>query len=79
MEILLETIEYITKCDNQAIVSVLTSGRTQDRILAAIARNILLELAACDIELKVIHVLGKNNPVADLYLGGLSQPIPNKN
>ena len=56
----------LIKCDNQAVVSVLTSGRTQDRILAAIARNILLELAVCDIKLKVIHVLGKDNPIADL-------------
>ena len=52
----------LIKCDNQAVVSVLTSGGTQDRILATIARNILLELAVCDIELTVIHILGKDNP-----------------
>ena len=61
----METKEYLIKCDNQAVVSVLTSGRTQDWMLAAIARNIFMEVVACDIELKVIHVLGKDNPIAD--------------
>ena len=32
-------------CDNPAVVSVLTTGKTRDVLLAAIARNILMETA----------------------------------
>ena len=47
----------IIKCDNQAVVSVLNSGKTQDVTLAAIARNIMMEAAKYDIDLQVIHIL----------------------
>ena len=53
-------------CDNQASVEVLNSGRTRDRTLAAIARNIQLIAALSEIEIKVVHIPGKNNCVADL-------------
>ena len=36
-------------CDNQVVVSVLTSGKAKDSILAAIAWNILMETAEKDI------------------------------
>ena len=52
-------------CDNQAVVSVLTTGKTRDSLLAAIARNILMEIAANDICLRTVHISGKNNQVAD--------------
>ena len=52
-------------CDNQAVVSVLTSGRTRDALLAAIARNILMETAAHGICLRTVHISGKDNQVAD--------------
>ena len=32
-------------CDNQAVVYVLTTGKTRDAILAVIARNIFMEIA----------------------------------
>ena len=53
--------KVIIKCDNQAVVSVLTSGKSRDMLLCTIARNILLEAAMLDINLIVLHVLGKNN------------------
>ena len=56
----------LIKCDNQAVVSVLTSGRTSDLTLGAIARNIMMETATYDIDLQVIHVLGVDNKIADL-------------
>ena len=43
------------KCDNQAVVSVLNSGKTQDLTLAAIARNIMMDIAQRDIDLQVVH------------------------
>ena len=53
-------------CDNEAVVHVLNSGRTRDLTLAAIARNIQLQLATWDISLQVNHIAGKDNHVADL-------------
>ena len=56
----------LIKCDSQAVVSVLNSGKTQDLTLAAIARNIMMEIAEQDIDLQVIHILGVENKIADL-------------
>ena len=53
-------------CDNEAVVHVLNSGRTRDLILAAIARNIQLQVATWDINLQVNHIAGKDNHFADL-------------
>ena len=47
-------------------MSVLNTGRTKDPTLAAIARNIQMELASFDVSITVIHVPGKNNEVADM-------------
>ena len=54
------------ECDNQAVVSVIKSGRTRDMILAAYARNICMLTAVFDIEITVIHLPGVENTVADL-------------
>ena len=53
---------------NQAVVTILNSGATKDLTLAATARNIFMQSAKCDINLSVIHILGKNNPIADLFV-----------
>ena len=55
----------VIACDNQAVVSVINTGKTKDVILAAIARNIAMEVALADINLRLIHILGKNNIIAD--------------
>ena len=54
------------KCDNMAVVDVLTSGRTKDSVLALCARNIRLILAIFNISIHIEHIPGKNNVVADL-------------
>ena len=53
-------------CDNQAVVQVLNSGRTRDLTRAAIARNIQFQAALMNISLKVMHIPGKVNTIADL-------------
>ena len=53
-------------CDNLAVVQVLTSGRTRDLTLAAIARNIQFQAALMNISLKFTHIPGKVNVLADL-------------
>ena len=52
-------------CDNQAVVLVINTGKTKDMILAAIAHNIAMEVALADINLRLIHIPGKNNIVSD--------------
>ena len=53
-------------CDNLAVVQVLNSGKTRDLTLAAIARNIQFQIAKMNIDLKVSHIPGKVNIIADL-------------
>ena len=52
-------------CDNEAVVTVLSTGKTKDLTLAAIARNIWLTTAEFDICLKTVHIRGKDNAIAD--------------
>ena len=54
------------QCDNQAVVSVLNTGKTRDRVMAKYARNVFLWLSAFNIDIQVVHIPGKMNPVADL-------------
>ena len=74
------------KCDNMALVEVLTSGRARDPILATCARNIWLLTAIFNIHLTVTHIPGVHNQVADLlsrwkgtdsHINTLSSLIPN--
>ena len=53
------------KSDNRAVVDVLNSNRTRDHTLGAILCEVLMLQAVWSIELKVVHVMGECNPVAD--------------
>ena len=53
-------------CDNQAVVAVLTNGKSRDQILGKHARNIFMWLSTCYIDIKVVHIAGKNNLMEDL-------------
>ena len=74
------------KCDNMAVVEVLTSGRARDPILALCARNVWLISAIYNISIHIEHIPGKNNVIADLLSRfkfdaaswqALSQQVPN--
>ena len=54
------------KCDNLAVVSVLQEGKARDPLLATFARNIWLLTSLFNIQLKVSHIFGKDNQIADL-------------
>ena len=54
------------KCDNLAVVEVLTSGKTKDTFLATCARNIWLLCAIFNINIRVHHIPGKSNNIDDL-------------
>ena len=52
------------------MVSFLNLGKTQDLTLAAIARNIMMNIFENDIDLQVMHILGIHNKIADLLSSG---------
>ena len=52
----------VINCDNQAVVAVVTNGRSRDEVLAKYARNIFMWLSTCNIDMKVIHIAGKKQP-----------------
>ena len=54
------------RCDNMAVVHVLRSGKTRDRLLGACARNIFMVCALFNIDLQVSHIAGNDNKIADL-------------
>ena len=56
----------LVKCDNDAVVKVLNAGKARDAFLGACAHNIWYLAATADISLQYVHVLGKDNTVADL-------------
>ena len=58
--------KVLVKCDNQAVVSVLTSGRTKDLYLSACAHNVWYCAATNDIDARFVHIRGTANTVADL-------------
>ena len=47
----------LIKCDNQAVVSVLTTGKTRNRVMAKYARNVFLWLSAFNIDIQVVVLL----------------------
>ena len=59
-------VKLLVKCDNEAVVKVLQSGRARDPLLGAFARNIWYVAALADIDIQYVHVMGKANRVADL-------------
>ena len=58
--------KVLIKCDNEAVVSVLRSGKTRDPYLGACARNIWYVCALADIDIQYVHVKRLDNRVADL-------------
>ena len=63
---ILLAIKILAKCDNDAVVKVLTLGRAQDPYLSVCARNIWYAAALYDLDISYVHVMGKINVVADL-------------
>ena len=64
----------IFHCKNSAVVSIIQIGQTKDLFRAAVARNIWI----VNIDLTVVHILGKANFVADV-LSRWFIPRTNKN
>ena len=51
----------LIRCDNQAVASVLNTGKTRDPFLAACTRNVWLVTSQADTEVVYTHIKGSNN------------------
>ena len=60
------TRKVLIKCDNEAVVSVLKTGKTRDPYLTTCARNVWYDSARADIDLQYTHIRGTDNKVADI-------------
>ena len=58
--------KILIKCDNEAVVSVLKTGKTQDPYLATCGRNIWYGSTMSDIDHQYTHIRGTDNKVADI-------------
>ena len=56
----------LIKCDNLAVINVLTYSKTRDAFPGACARNIWQVAALHNIELTYVPIMGRNNETADL-------------
>ena len=52
-------------CDNEAVVSVINTGRTRDIVLATCLREIWLQSAQGEFELRAVHLSSQANRTAD--------------
>ena len=59
-------MRIIVQCDNEALVSSLTSGRVQDSLLAVCLRAIWFEAASHEFELRAAPLSSSANCLADL-------------
>ena len=57
--------KVLVECDNEAVVSVLNSGRTHNDALLQVTREIAYVCAINSIWVKAVHVSTKNNVLCD--------------
>ena len=57
--------KILIRCDNQAVVTVLNTGKTRDPYLAACAQNVWYLASVHDIDLQYVHIRGEHNKIAD--------------
>ena len=57
--------KILIRCDNEAVVTVLKSGKTRNPCLAACSRNIWYASAMSDMDIQYAHIRGSENGVAD--------------
>ena len=57
-------------CDNESAVTVSNTGRTKDPFLDLCFRHLSMLCAACNIDLRVQHIRGSDNVIADALSRG---------
>ena len=59
------SIEEGAHCDNIAVVEVVNSGYSKDSTLAQLFRVLFFAKAQWEVEIKVVHIPGQQNVLAD--------------
>ena len=59
--------KVLIKCDNNAVVTILRTGKSRDPFLSACARNIWYCSSTHDIDIDYVHIRGSDTKVADLF------------
>ena len=62
---LLQGLKFIIRCDNEATVSVLNSGRATDPFLQKCARETAFLACKYEFEIKTVHIPGVKNRLPD--------------
>ena len=57
--------KLVVKCDNEATVQVINSGRANNEFMQACARELIFLACKWDFELEAVHVPGEQNTLAD--------------
>ena len=52
-------------CDNESVVRVINSSKTQDAFMATCLRELWLEVSRCHFQLRAIHLPGEENRLPD--------------
>ena len=65
----------LIRCDNESAVVVCTSGRTRDPFLNFCLREIWFITAKFNIELRVTHIRGRDNGIADALSRGKTEKL----
>ena len=60
-----EKSQVTIHCDNMAVVQVIQSGKTRNKVLGTCIRNLWLIAASRDIKIEIQHIAGVNNVIAD--------------
>ena len=65
---------FVMGCDNEAVMTIVNTGRSRDRLLQTLLRQLIMEVARCQSEIVTRFVPGYKNVVPDLLsrmcLGG---------
>ena len=52
-------------CDNEAVVTVINSGKTSDPVMGQILRSTWLSVSGHEFEIREVHLLGASNRLPD--------------
>ena len=66
--------KILVKCDTHTVVQVLTNNKAKGAFLGSCARNVWYTAALYDMESVYVHIMGKNNVVAEILSRWLGPP-----
>ena len=56
---------FVVGCDNQAVVTIINTRRSKNKLLQVLLRELMFALATAEAELFAVHVMGSSNEISD--------------